>query len=294
VKYACIAEHRGWFAVTMMCRVLRVSRAGFYAAQGREPSERSQRRQRLLLEIRSIHKESKQRYGSPRVHEELCAREFRCSENQVALLMREDGLRAKKRRRFRVTTNSNHSHAPAENVLDRKFDVEDQAGSDCVWVSDITYVPTREGWLYLAIILDLATRMVVGWSLKRTLDRSLSLNALRMALRHRRPLPGLLHHSDRGVQYACADYADLLTTCGIEVSMSRKGNCWDNAVAESFFATLEWELIEDADWHTREEARRAISEYIEIWYNRKRRHSSLGGKSPAEYEQQLALTPRAA
>ena len=294
MKYACIAEHRGLFAVTMMCRVLGVSRAGFYAAQGREPNERSQRKQRLLLEIRSIHRESKQRYGSPRVHDELRAREFRCSENQVARLMREDGLRAKKRRRFRVTTNSDHSHAPAENVLDRKFDVEDQAGSDYVWVSDITYIPTREGWLYLAIILDLATRMVVGWSLKRTLDRSLSLSALLMALRHRRPQHGLLHHSDRGVQYACGDYADLLKAHGIAASMSRKGNCWDNAVAESFFATLEWELIEDADWHTRGEARRAIAEYIEIWYNRKRRHSSLGGITPAEYEQQLALTLRAA
>ena len=294
MKYACIAEHRGLFAVTMMCRVLGVSRAGFYAAQGREPNERSQRKQRLLLEIRSIHRESKQRYGSPRVHDELRAREFRCSENQVARLMREDGLRAKKRRRFRVTTNSDHSHAPAENVLDRKFDVEDQAGSDYVWVSDITYIPTREGWLYLAIILDLATRMVVGWSLKRTLDRSLSLSALLMALRHRRPQHGLLHHSDRGVQYACGDYADLLKAHGIVASMSRKGNCWDNAVAESFFATLEWELIEDADWHTRGEARRAIAEYIEIWYNRKRRHSSLGGITPAEYEQQLALTLRAA
>jgi transposase InsO family protein len=294
VKYACIAEHRLWFAVTMMCRVLGVSRAGFYAAQGRAPSERSQRKQRLLLEIRSIHKGSKQRYGSPRVHDELRAREFPCSENHVALLMREHGLRAKKRRRFRVTTNSDHCHAPAENVLARNFNVEDQAGSDCAWVSDITYIPTREGWLYLAIILDLATRMVVGWSLKRTLDRSLSLSALLMALRHRRPQPGLVHHSDRGVQYACDEYGHLLNAHGIVASMSRKGNCWDNAVAESFFATLEWELIEEADWHTRDEARRAISEYIEVWYNRKRRHSSLGGKSPAEYEQQLALIVRAA
>jgi transposase InsO family protein len=294
VKYACIAEHRALFAVTMMCRVLGVSRAGFYAAQVREPSERSRNKQRLLLEIRSIHTESKQRYGSPRVHDELRAREFRCSENQVALLMREDGLRAKKRRSFRITTNSDHAHEPAENVLDREFAVKEQEQADRVWVADITYIPTREGWLYLAIILDLASRMVVGWSLQRTLDRSLSLSALRMALQHRRPGKGLLHHSDRGVQYACHDYRGLLEAHGIVASMSRKGNCWDNAVAESFFATMEWELIEGADWHTREEAGRAISEYIEIWYNRKRRHSSLGGKSPAEYEHQLALTLRAA
>lgn len=294
MKYACIAEHRQLFPVTMMCRVLGVSRAGFYAAQVREPSERARSKQRVLLEIRSIHKESKRRYGSPRVHDELRAREIRCSENQVARLMREDGLRAKKRRSFRVTTNSDHVHEPADNVLDREFAVEDQHEIDRVWVSDITYIPTREGWLYLAIILDLASRMIVGWSLLRTLDRSLSLSALHMALAYRRPDQGLLHHSDRGVQYACHDYRSLLKAGGIVVSMSRKGDCWDNAVAESFFATLKWELVADADWHTRVEARRAISEYIEVWYNRKRRHSSLGGKTPAEYEQQLALTVRAA
>lgn len=294
MKYACIAEHRMLFPVTMMCRVLSVSRAGFYAAQVREPSERSRKKQRLLLEIQSIHKESKRRYGSPRVHDELRAREVRCSENQVALLMREAGLRGKKRRSFRITTNSDHAHEPAENVLDREFAVEKQERIDRVWVSDITYIPTREGWLYLAIILDLASRMIVGWSLMRTLNRSLSLSALRMALGCRRPDEGLLHHSDRGVQYACHDYRRLLEARGVVVSMSRKGDCWDNAVAESFFATLKWELVEDADWHTREEARRAISEYIEVWYNRKRRHSSLGGNTPAEYEQQLALIVRAA
>jgi putative transposase len=294
VKYACIAAHRMLFPVTMMCRVLSVSRAGFYAAQVREPSERSQQKQRLLLEIQSIHKESKRRYGSPRVHDELCAREFRCSENQVALLMREAGLRAKKRRSFRITTNSDHAHEPVENVLDREFAVEQQERTDRVWVSDITYIPTREGWLYLAIILDLASRMIVGWSLLRTLDRSLSLSALRMALGYRRPEQGLIHHSDRGVQYACHDYRSLLEAHGLVASMSRKGDCWDNAVAESFFATLKWELVEDADWHTRDEARRAISEYIEVWYNRQRRHSSLGGNTPAEYEKQLALIVRAA
>lgn len=294
MKYACIAEHRQLFPVTMMCRVLSVSRAGFYAAQGREPSERYQKKQRVLLAIRSIHKESKRCYGSPRVHDELRAQNIRCSENQVALLMREDGLRAKKRRSFRVTTNSDHAHEPAANVLDRNFDVQEQKGSDRAWVSDITYIPTREGWLYLAIVLDLATRMIVGWSLKRTLDRSLSLSALRMALEYRRPEHGLIYHSDRGVQYACHDFRDLLAAHGMVASMSRKGNCWDNAVAESFFATLEWELIEDANWHTRDAAALAISEYIEVWYNRKRRHSSLGGKSPAEYEEQLALITRAA
>jgi putative transposase len=294
VKYACIAEHRMVFPVTMMCRVLGVSRAGFYAAQRRAPSERSCRRQRLLLQIQAIHKASKQRYGSPRIHDELRAQQIRCSENQVARLMREAGLRAKKRRAFRITTHSQHDHPIVGNVLGRKFAVQDQPDVDRSWVADITYVPTRAGWLYLAVVLDLASRMVVGWSLQRSLDRSLSLDALRMALRHRSPGPGLIHHSDQGFHYACLDYGRLLSAHGIIPSMSRKGNCWDNAVAESFFATLEWELIDDAEWHTREQARSDIAEYIEIWYNRKRRHSSLGNKSPAEYEHQLALTRRAA
>lgn len=294
MKYACIAEHRHEFTISLMCRVLEVSRAGYYAAQSRAPSERSRRRQRLLLEIAAIHKVSKERYGSPRVHGELQAQEISCSENQVARLMRQAGIRAKKKRRFRVTTNSQHAHPVVGNVLDRKFAVTDLVDTDRVWVSDITYIPTRAGWLYLAIVLDLTSRMVVGWSLQRSLDRSLSLNALRMALRHRNPRSGLIHHSDQGIHYACDDYGELLHKHGIVPSMSRKGNCWDNAVAESFFATLEWELIDDADWHTREQAQSDIAEFIEIWYNRKRRHSSLGNQSPAAYERKLALTRRAA
>ena len=294
VKYACIRSYRTQFPVTMMCRVLGVSRSGYYAAQEREPSERSKSDQRLRLEIRTIHRESKQRYGSPRVHDELKARAVRCSEKRVARLMRLEGLRSKKRRRFRVTTNSDHAHAPADNVLARDFAVEDQAGADRVWASDITYVPTREGWLYLAVVLDLATRMVVGWAVKRTLDHSLCLGALLMAMQRRQPDKGLLLHSDRGVQYACREYRALLELHGIVQSMSRKGDCWDNAVAESFLASLEWELIEDADWRSRQAAVRDIFDYIEFWYNRKRRHSSLAGKTPAEYDDQLALNPRAA
>lgn len=294
MKYACIAAHRSEFPVKMMCRVLSVSRSGYYAAQGREPSERSRSDQRLRLEIRLIHQDSKRRYGSPRVHDELQARAIRCGENRVARLMRLEGLRAKRRRSFRVTTNSNHAHLPADNLLNRQFAVEQQADLDRVWVADITYVPTREGWLYLAVIIDLASRAVIGWSLKRILDRSLTIDALMMALSCRQPSPGLLLHSDRGTQYACHEYRGLLAQNAIVQSMSRRGDCWDNAVAESFFATLEWELIEDADWHSRKDAAQAISEYIEIWYNRMRRHSSLGGKTPAEFEQQLALTTRAA
>jgi putative transposase len=206
VRYACIAANRMFYPVTMMCRVLEVSRAGFYAAQARAPSQRACTKRRVLLEIRAIHAESRECYGSPRVHDELQARDIRCSENQVARLMREDGLRARKRRRFRITTNSNHSHDPAENVLDRNFAIEKQTGLDRVWVADITYIPTREGWLYLSVILDVASRIVVGWSTSRTIDRSLCINALQMALENRRPEAGLIHHSDRGVQYACNEY----------------------------------------------------------------------------------------
>lgn len=277
-----------------MCRVLGVSRAGFYVAQRRAPSERSCRRQQLLLQIAALHKANRERYGSPRIHGALRDQQIYCSENQVARLMREAGLRARKRRAFRITTNSQHDLPVIDNVLQRKFEVAENPEADRVWVADITYIPTRAGWLYLAVILDLASRMVVGWALQRSLDRSLSLNALRMALGHRRPERGLLHHSDRGIQYACHEYGALLYQHGIIPSMSRKGDCWDNAVAESFFATLEWELIDDADWRTREQAQSDIAEYIEIWYNRKRLHSSLGYKSPAAYENQLALTPRAA
>jgi putative transposase len=293
VKYACIEANRTMFPVKMMCRVLGVSRAGFYAARDRAPSNRAREDERLRLEIRAVHRQSKRRYGSPRVHDALQAKQIRCGENRVARLMRLDGLRSKKRRRFRVTTNSDHALPTAPNLLEREFDVGTHE-PDQVWVADMTYIPTREGWLYLAVVLDLATRIVVGWSLGDRLDRSLALNALRMALGWRRPRRGAIHHSDRGSQYASREYRALLASSGMRQSMSRKGDCWDNAVAESFFATLEWELIEDADWRSRTAARREVAEYIEIWYNRTRRHSSLNGLTPTEYEAQLALTTRAA
>jgi transposase InsO family protein len=294
VKYACIAAYRTLYPVKLMCRALGVSRSGYYAALHRVPSERSKRDRCLRLEIRTIHQESKQRYGSPRIHDELKARNVSVGRHRVARLMRAEGLRSKKRRRFRVTTNSDHGHSPAPNLVERKFDVVEQLAADKVWVSDITYIPTREGWLYLAIVMDLATRLVVGWSTRRTLDHSLAVNALEMALRKRRPEAGLIVHSDRGVQYACREYRRLLSQHGIEQSMSRKGDCWGNAVAESFFASLEWELIEDAGWHSRQAASQDIFSYIEFWYNRKRRHSSLGGRTPAEYDDQLSLNSRAA
>ena len=294
MKYACVQAHRDEFPVSLMCRVFGVSRSGFYDAQSRGPTRQERADQRLRVEIGSIHHASKRRYGSPRVHDELKAQGIRCGKKRVERLMREDGLQAKKKRRFRVTTNSTHEHGIAPNLLARQFAVTQVEGMDRVWVSDITYVPTREGWLYLAVVLDLASRRVVGWAMKNTLEAALATDALTMALWRRRPGRGLLHHSDRGVQYASADYRALLAEQGIMCSMSKKGDCWDNAVAESFFATLAWELIEESDWHTRAEAKRDLFEYLEVWYNRQRRHSSLGYRTPAEYEQQLALTRRAA
>ena len=294
MKFAFIRTHARQYPVTRMCRVLEVSKAGYYAWRKRVPSQRACSDLRLKLEIRVVHRKSRRTYGSPRVHNELRNQGIRCGRKRIERLMREDGLRAKKKRRFRVTTNSNHVQAIAPNLLKRRFSVEEISGVNRVWSSDITYVPTRTGWLYLAVVLDLKSRAVVGWAMRDTLDTSLATDALMMALWRRRPGRGLMHHSDRGVQYASGGYQALLREHGITCSMSRKGDCWDNAVAESFFATLEWELIETSDWHTHEEARRAIFDYIEVWYNRQRRHSSLGYTSPAAYEEQLALTPRAA
>ena len=293
MRYGCIEQHRSEFPVVLMCRVLGVTRSGFYAWLERAPSDRAREDQRLLIEVRVIHSEARSCYGSPRVHAELQARGERVSRKRVARLMRQQDLRGKKRRRYRVTTNSEHTYPVAPNVLDRKFGVEEVAGPDQVWVSDITYVPTREGWLYLAIVLDLASRLVVGWSMGTTLESQLAINALDSALKRRRPPPGLLHHSDRGVQYASNEYRELLEGQKSVVSMSRKGNCWDNAVAESFFGTLEIELIEGADWQTRAEARTAIFEFVEVWYNRRRRHSSLGYLTPAEFDKRLLEATRA-
>ncbi len=290
MKYAAIQMYRAQFSVALMCRVLDVSRAGFYAAGKRAASARAKRDEQLQKQIRAAHYQSRRTYGSPRVHAELRAQGERCGRKRVARLMRQDGLRVKVRRRFRPqTTDSRHPHPVAENTLARRFSIAEVTATNRVWAGDITYVPTREGWLYLAVILDLASRRVVGWSMQATLEASLVIDALRMALEARCPSNGLLHHSDRGVQYAAFDYQRLLARHQIIPSMSRRANCYDNAVVESFFATLEWELIERNDWSRRDEARLAIFEYIECWYNQKRRHSSLGYLSPVEYEQQLLV-----
>lgn len=289
MRFRFIQAHRAEHAVVTMCRVLRVSKAGFYAWLSRPESKRRREETRLKVEIAAVHRKSRRRYGSPRVHEELRRRGIRLARKRVARLMRESGLKGRKRRgRLPRTTDSNHSHPLVENVLQRRFSVAEVGGLDRVWVSDITYLPTREGWLYLAVVLDLGSRRVIGWAMRSTLEQSLSTDALGMAISRRRPEEaGLLHHSDRGSHYSGSAYRSLLEEHGMKPSMSRKGDCWDNAVCESFFSTLETELVEDSNWATREEARAAVFEYIEVWYNRERLHSSLGYLSPMEYEKQL-------
>jgi putative transposase len=287
VKYACITRHRGEYPLRLMCRVLAVAPSGYYAWRRRAPSAHVIADERLMLNIRVAYRASGDTYGAPRIHRDLRDDGLRVGKKRVARLMRDDGLvGCSPRRRWVRTTDSNHPYPIAPNLLARQFDVTGVA-LNRVWVSDITYVPTRAGWLYLAVVLDLASRRVVGWAMRETLDAELALSALRMALATRRPAPGLVHHSDRGVQYACGEYRALLAAHGFHASMSRTGDCWDNAVAESFFATLEMELIVRSDWMTPEEARRAIFQFIETWYNRKRRHSTLDYISPAHYEQQL-------
>lgn len=288
MKYACIARHEGEHAVRLMCRVLAVTPSGFYRWRACGPSARARADQALLLRVREAFRDSAGTYGAPRIHRDLQDEGVPVSKKRVARVMRTDGLAARAPRRAWVhTTDSAHADLIAENLLDRQFAVSAVPAVDRVWVSDITYVPTRLGFLYLAVVIDLASRRVVGWAMREDLAAELALSALRMALTARRPAPGLLHHSDRGVQYACGAYRQLLEANGLRASMSRRGNCWDNAVAESFFATLEWELIDRSTWRTRDDARHAIFGYIETWYNRRRRHSTLGYLSPAQYEVQL-------
>ena len=287
MKYACIRSYRQQFRVTLMCRVLGVSRAGFYAAERRVPCKRAQHNETLNAVIRAIHKTSRQTYGSPRVHREVRATGLVGGRHRIARLMREAGLRARPQRRWRPqTTNSTHGYGVAGNLLQRRFSVNESGGPNRVWCGDITYVRTDEGWLYLAVLLDLSSRIVVGWAMSESLAAELSMAALRMALARRQPRPGLLHHTDRGVQYAAAEYRELLAAHQITASMSRRANCYDNAVAESFFATLRWELLNRHHWQTHEAVRTAIFEYIEVWYNRRRRHSALGYLSPLQFEQQ--------
>ena len=281
MKFECIQTEKARFPITLMCRQLEVSTSGFYAWLARPPSARSIANKRLVVEVKAVHAKSRGNYGSPRVHAELVAQGGHVGKNRVARLMRENGIVARRKKRFRHTTDSQHGMPVAPNTLARAFAVDEP---DKVWVTDITYIWTREGWLYLAVILDLFSRRVVGWSMNERITRQLALDALSMAIAARAPTVGLLHHSDRGSQYASGDYRAALEAAGIACSMSRKGNCWDNAVAESFFGTIKTELVHHEDWATRADARSAIFDYIEVFYNRCRRHSSIGYVSPIEYE----------
>jgi transposase InsO family protein len=283
VTFAFIEDNKDTWPVRVMCDALGVSPSGFYSWLNRPPSFQEQRREALLVLIRGIHAEAKGRYGSPRVHAALAGRDGARSVNTVAKLMRDNDIRAKTARRFRCkTTDSNHPLPVAENTLDRHFD---PSGPNEAWVADITYIPTREGWLYLAVVEDLFSRMVVGWSMDATMTSRLVVDALEMAVKRRLPGEGLVAHSDRGSQYASEHYQLLLEKHGIACSMSEVGQCWDNAPAESFFATLKKELVHDEDYATREEARASIFEFIEAFYNNQRLHSTLGYVTPAAYEQ---------
>ncbi len=281
MTFRFIDEHRAQWPVRLLCAALGVSTAGYYAWRGRPTSARQQRQDALLVQIRAIHAEFQARYGSPRIHAELVARGHDCCVNTVARLMRENGIVAKTAKKFRCTTDSDHDLPVAENLLDRQFDPD---GPNEAWVADITYIPTREGWLYLAAVEDLYSRRVVGWSLADHQESRLVVDALALAVQRRLPDEGLLAHSDRGSQYASDHYQSLLARHGITCSMSRRADCWDNAPMESFFASLKKELVHGADFATRAEARAAVVEYIEVFYNTRRRHSSLGYVSPAEYE----------
>ena len=286
MRFVFIHAHERIWHITTMCRVLAVSRAGYYAWRARPLCQRIQDDQVLYAKVKAVHERTRRRYGSPRVHRELRKQGCRCGEKRVARLMRTGGLRGTPRRAYRVTTQSAHTAPVAPNRLDRQFDVATIPGVNRAWAADITYVPTDEGWLYLAVVLDLKSRRVVGWAVRSRLAEELTLAALTMALTHR-AARGVLHHSDRGVQYASYAYQALLTSAGATASMSRIGNCWDNAVVESFFATVTKELLADGPFPTRAAARDAIAEFIEIWYNRQRLHSALGYMSPAAYEAQL-------
>ena len=281
MKFRFVHEHRETFRVGVMCEVLKVSRSGYYAWRDRPHSEREQANRTLRATIERIHGESRGTYGSPRVYAALRREGFACGRHRVARLMRDEGIRSKTKRRFRSIATKRSEMPSAPNVLARMFSAP---ARNRAWAADITIVRTGEGWLHLAVVLDLFSRRIVGWATSDRVPQTLALEALTMAIARRRPESGLIHHSDRGGQYASAAYQDLLDRHGLVASMSRPANCLDNAVAESFFHTLKTELVYHEHYRTREAARLAIFEWIEGFYNRTRLHSTLGYRSPEEYE----------
>jgi putative transposase len=282
VKFAFIRDHLQDYCLTMVCRVLQVTRSGYYAWRDRPLGARRRRMDGLAVKVQAVYAEHRSVYGSPRIHAVLRNRQEGVCLNTVAKLMRQKGLRAKAKRRFTPrTTDSSHDFTAAKDLLERRFTAP---AANRAWVADITYVRTDAGWLYLAGVMDLFSRRIVGWSMADHMESQLAQDALSMALARRRPPAGLLHHSDRGVQYACDSYRGCLEASGIRVSMSSAGDCYDNAAMESFWSTLKTELVHLEHYATHEEARRAIFEYIEVFYNRKRLHSSLGYVSPEAFE----------
>jgi transposase InsO family protein len=276
------AEKVNW-PVRLLCRTLGVARSAYYEWSAEQPSERDQQDAVLAVHIRAMHRRSRGTYGSPRIHADLVAEGHDVGRNRVARLMRDLGLSGTPKRRFKgCTTDSDHDDRVAENVLERDFTAE---RPNQAWVGDITYLPTNAGWVYLAVLIDLFSRKVVGWALASHMETELCLEALHRAVVTREPDRGLLHHTDRGSQYTSNAYQAALTSLGAVPSMSRKGNCWDNAVAESFFGTLEQELVNRSEaWADEEECRAAVSDYIHAFYNAQRRHSTLGQHSPVEFE----------
>ena len=283
MKFAFIDAEKTVWPVTAQCRVLNVSKAGYYAWRTRPESARARDDRRIGVLVGEAHERSRRIYGSPRVHAELRANGIRVSRKRVIRAMQAQGLRGRVRRKYVKTTDSAHGLATAPNTLDRDFTA---AAPNQRWVGDVTFLQTPEGWLYLAVILDLYSRIVVGWAVSATNDRGLALQALDQGLRRRQPGAGLLHHTDRGSPYASDDYRKALEKAGIECSMSRKGNCWDNAAMESWFGTLKTELGEVFESVT--DAKRLLFDYIEVFYNQKRRHSTLGYESPGDFERQVA------
>jgi len=290
-RYRFIRAEKAAYPVVLLCRVLGVARSGYYAWARREVSARAAADQTLTARIARIHEESRRTYGAPRVHAALRASGVRCGSRRVARLMRAAGLVGRRRRRRARTTVADPARSAAPNLVARDFAAP---AIDRLWIGDITYVPTWEGWLYVAVLLDACSRRVVGWAMADHLGTELAADALMMALRARRPPAGLVRHTDRGCQYTAHDYQALLTRRGVVASMSRSGDCYDNAMAESFFSTLKAELIDARPWPTRRAAQQAIFEWIEVFYNRQRLHSALGFQNPVTFELALATEAQVA
>lgn len=275
----------------MMCRVLQVSTSGYYDSFNRKPSSQRIMRSKIAQAAAQSYFESNRVYGYRKVYADLTEQEFSCCDETVRRIMQDIGLCSRIKRKFVVTTDSNHKFKIAENILGRNFNT---ARPNHKWAADITYIPTRQGWLYLAVVIDLFSRKIVGWSMSQKIDSKLVQSAINMAIQHRSPGEGLIHHSDRGVQYAAEDFQDLLKNHNIVCSMSRKGDCWDNACVESFFGSLKTEWIGGKIYETFEDGKKDIFNYIEVFYNRKRRHASLGYVSPAAYEQMYEMKQESA